>query len=227
MVIFGIPCPIRRGGLIAQARSHRGVTFGEQRALRRLTVVRRIAVALCVGVIALAATRADAAPVLVGQFFLTNDPTVNLFDPTFWVENDSSATTPETFTNVQLWMDVSDGLGGITTDEFSLATSLAPGDPAVNSNGLVDPVSFSSLLPDLSTVQSAWITLSTSDPGVISLGQPGCVGCTMTNFGDGSTLAIYFDPASTTSVPEPGTMALFGSGLLVAVLMKRRTIVRQ
>lgn len=190
-------------------------------------MLRRLAIALCVLAFCATPSVLEASPVLIGQFFLSIDPVLG---PTFYVENDSSATTPETFANLQLWLDVNNGTGGVTPDEFALASALAPGDPTVDSNGLVDPTTGNSLLPDLSTVQSAWIAFSVADPGTVLLtGQPSCAGCTdtMTSLIDGSTLSIYFDPSTPTSVPEPSTMVLFGSGLLVAALVKRKAVGRQ
>ena len=177
----------------------------------------------------LSATCSVAAPITVGTFQVLNDVNDPFFaGPTFIVTNDSvDAMFPgfaATFANLHLVFDVFD----LPTQSFSLTDALEPG--AIDSNGLADEVG-QSLLPDLSTVMGAYLTLSLLDAGTgqallgtVFLGPttpPQCLGCTtrMTDFTDLSMLAIRFDPA--TPVPEPASLLLVASGLAAYAVKKR------
>ena len=180
----------------------------------------------------LSATCSVAAPITVGTFQVFNDPFDPLANgPTFAVNNGSVDSVfpgfAATFADVHLLFDLRD----LPTLDFALI-GMGPGgstEPGggVDSGGLVDPA-----LPDLSTVISAYLTLTLLDPltnavlaGTVSLGpttpSPQCAGCTtrMTDFTDGSMMAIRFDPA--TAVPEPASLLLVGSGLAAYGVKKR------
>jgi hypothetical protein len=181
------------------------------------------------------ATCTLAAPITVGTFELLNDTTDPFFaGPTFVVTNNSVDTVFPGFSAVfgSLHL-VLDGLD-LSTQDFVLTDALAPSS-AIQSDGLVDAFG-QSLLPDLTTLADAYLTLTLLDPvtltqlaGTVSLGPTDpslCSGCTtrMTDFSNGSTLAIQFEPAPTdvAPVPEPMSLVLVGSGLAACGAARRR-----
>ena len=168
----------------------------------------------------LSATCTAASPITVGSFSVLNDPF--LAGPTFVVTNDSVLTgLPVTFGNLRLVFDLTD----LSTLDFSLTGALGPA-ATIDSNGLADG-NGNSLLPDLGTVLDAYLTLSLLDPatsaalaGLVSFGPT----ARMSDFTDGSTFAIQFDPAVPTEpapVPEPMSLLLVGGGLAACALKKR------
>jgi hypothetical protein len=170
----------------------------------------------------LSVTCTAASPITVGSFSVLNDTTDPLFvGPTFVVTNDSVfAGLPATFGNLHLVFDLSD----LSTLDFALADALGPG--AIDSNGLTDALG-NSLLPDLGSVLDAYLTLTLLDPatsvalaGLLSLGPTP----RMSDFTDGSTFAIQFDPAvptETAPIPEPMSLLLVGGGLAACAVKKR------
>jgi hypothetical protein len=166
----------------------------------------------------LSVTCTAASPITVGSFSVLNDPL--LVGPTFVVSNDAVLVgLAATFGNLHLVFDLSD----LSTLDFALGDVLGPG--GTDSSGLAD-VNGNSLLPDLGTVLDAYLTLTLQDPttsaalaGLVSLGPT----ARMTDFTDGSTLAIQFDPASTgpAPIPEPMSLLLVGGGLAACAVKKR------
>jgi hypothetical protein len=165
----------------------------------------------------LCAAPAAAAPLTVGTFEVSND----FFGSAFSVTNDSAFT----FGDLHLLFDLTDA----SNLDFVLTDVLLPVS-SIDSNGLVDGFG-QSALPDLGTVQDAYLALTILDPltnavvpGMFSLvpTDPSlCVGCTdkMSDFADQSTLAIQFDAASPTPVPEPPTLMLFATALMMVAAM--------
>jgi hypothetical protein len=183
--------------------------------------------ALVCAALLLGATCTAASPITVGSFSVLNDTTDPLFvGPTLVVTNDSVlAGVPATFGSLHLVFDLSD----LSILDFTLTDSLGPG--AIDSNGLTDLLG-NSLLPDLGTVLDAYLTLTLLDPatsatlaGVVSFGPT----ARMSDFTDGSTLAIQFDPAVPTGpspIPEPMSLVLVGGGLAACAVRKRWAVRR-
>jgi hypothetical protein len=172
----------------------------------------------------LGATGAAASPISVGTFEVLNDTADPFFaGPTFLVTNDSAfAGLPVTFGNLHLVFDLID----LSSVDFALTGALAP-SATIDSNGLTDGLG-QSLLPDLSAVVDAYLTLSILDPttsaalaGIVSFGPS----ARMTELADGSTRTIQFDPSSTgpAPVPEPMSIFLVGGGLAVCAVKRRRS----
>jgi hypothetical protein len=197
---------------------------------RFVTATRRLA--LICGVLLLCVTAAAASPITIGTFEIQNDTSdLGYTGPTFVVTNDSAfAGHAATFGDVHLRLTLTDS----SALDFLLSDAVTPGG-SVDSNGLIDALS-QSLLPDLSTVLDAYITLTLLDqltsallPGTVSLGPTDpllCLDCTnrMTSFTHGSTLAIQFDsegPVDTAPIPEPASLLLVGSGILSYAARKR------
>ena len=188
----------------------------------RLVVARKYGALVCAAWL-LSVTCTAASPITVGSFSVLNDTDDPRFvGPTFVITNDSVlAGLPATFGSLHLVFDLSD----LSTLDFALTDVLGLG--ATDSNGLADLLG-NSLLPDLGTVLDAYLTLTLLDPttsaalaGLVSLGPTP----RMTDFTNGSTFAIQFDPAVPTGpapIPEPMSLVLVGGGLAACFVKKRR-----
>jgi hypothetical protein len=226
----GASLQVRRSALTT-ADTQSGRTRGTEMNIRARLVAATRHVALACAALLVSVTCAVASPITVGTFEVQNDALDPFFTgPTFVVTNDSTFSGIDAiFADIHLLFDLDD----LSTQDFLLTPALGPGE-AIDSNGLtVDPAQ--PALPDLGSVLGAYLQMTLLDSvtsavlsGTFSLAPtnpPLCAGCTtrMTDFTNGSTLAILFEPGlpDGTPVPEPASLFLMGTGIAAVAVRKR------
>lgn len=208
---------------------------------------RAAALALVLPLIVLCAQRAEAVPltVTVGSFSFDNlipaapdsGPGVNAFDifnlTDLGTDLDGSGVILPGLTFQGLQVQLTDD-GGNTTTPLDPLTTLAPNGPLVDSTG-VSPLLYSdtqlfTLAVVTGTISAFSVTLADGSvfnalDSLFSATLQAPLGSSLTAGVDSINITITGDlVAPTSTVPEPGTLALLATGL--AVTLRRRTSAR-